>query len=55
LDELAEKFRISKKDRHTALGDTLITAIAFLAIMEKLKPKNLKDLFKKQNPPKFGL
>nr|WP_293300199.1 3'-5' exonuclease [Allomuricauda sp.] len=55
LDELAEKFRISKKDRHTALGDTLITAIAFLVIMEKLKPKNLKDLFKKQNPPKFGL
>ncbi len=55
LDELADKFRISKKDRHTALGDALITAIAFLAIIEKLKPKNLKDLFQKQNPPKFGL
>jgi len=39
LDELAEKFSISKKDRHTALGDAYITAIAFLKILEKLKLK----------------
>ncbi|MEO9891082.1 3'-5' exonuclease [Aurantibacter sp.] len=39
LDELAEKFDIAKKDRHTALGDSYITAIAFLKIMEKLKKK----------------
>ncbi len=39
LDELAEKFDISKKDRHTALGDAYITAIAFIKIMGKLKSK----------------
>ncbi len=39
LDELADKFDISKKDRHTALGDTYITALAFLKILEKLKKK----------------
>lgn len=55
LDDLAEKFSISKKDRHTALGDAYITVIAFLAILDKLKPKNLSDLIKKQKPSKFGL
>lgn len=39
LDELAEKFDISKKDRHTALGDAYITAIAFMKIINKLKLK----------------
>ncbi len=39
LDELAEKFDISKKDRHTALGDAYITAIAFMKIVQKLKTK----------------
>ncbi len=39
LDELAEKFDISKKDRHTALGDAYITAIAFLKILSKLRKK----------------
>tara|TARA_R110002049_G_scaffold278584_3_gene457382 strand:- start:5715 stop:6380 length:666 start_codon:yes stop_codon:yes gene_type:complete len=39
LDELTEKFNISKKDRHTALGDAYITAIAFLKILKKLKEK----------------
>ena len=51
---LAEKFSISKKDRHTALGDDLITAIALLHIIDKLKPKDLKDLIKKQQPLKYG-
>ncbi len=39
LDELAEKFEIPTKDRHTALGDAYITAIAFLIIVGKLKGK----------------
>lgn len=49
LDDLADKFDISKKDRHTALGDAYITAIAFLKIVKKLKEKkatNLNELFK---------
>lgn len=49
LDELADKFDISKKDRHTAMGDAYITAIAFLKILKKLKDKKeirLKELFK---------
>ena len=47
LDDLAKRFSISRKDRHTALGDAFITAIAFLRIIEKLKPKKTKDLLKK--------
>lgn len=39
LDELAEKFDIPTTDRHTALGDAYITAIAFLNILGKLKGK----------------
>ena len=49
LDDLADKFDISKKDRHTALGDAYITAIAFLKIVKKLKEKkeiNLNQIFK---------
>ena len=49
LDDLADKFDISKKDRHTAMGDAYITAIAFLKILKKLKEKNeitLKELFR---------
>jgi DNA polymerase-3 subunit epsilon len=37
LDDLADKFDISKKDRHTALGDAYITAIAFLKIVKKIE------------------
>ena len=47
LDDLALKFNISKKDRHTALGDAYITAIAFLKIADALSNKGklkLKDL-----------
>ncbi len=47
LDELSEQFKISKADRHTALGDAYITAIAFLYILEKLKPASLQQLLKK--------
>ncbi|MDF0716693.1 3'-5' exonuclease [Muricauda sp. 334s03] len=46
LDDLAKKFSISRKDRHTALGDAFITAIAFLRSIEKLRPKKIKDLLK---------
>lgn len=47
LDELAKIYTISKKDRHTALGDAYITAISFLRILEKLKPATLKELLKR--------
>ncbi len=49
LDELALKFDISLKDRHTALGDAYITLIAFLHILNTLKNKssiNLKSLLR---------
>lgn len=42
LDELADKFDISKKDRHTALGDAYITAIAFIQISNLLKKQGKK-------------
>ena len=45
LDDLADKFDISKKDRHTAMGDAYITAIAFLKIVKKLKEKKKKGEF----------
>jgi DNA polymerase-3 subunit epsilon len=48
LDDLATKFDISTKDRHTALGDAHITAIAFLKIQKKLEEKKkitLQELF----------
>ncbi|MEM8937730.1 MAG: 3'-5' exonuclease [Bacteroidota bacterium] len=47
LDVLCEEFDIPKADRHTALGDAYITAIAFLRILDKLKPVSLEQLFKK--------
>lgn len=50
LDELTDKFEISKEDRHTALGDAYITAIAFVKIISALKKKKtvtLKYLLKK--------
>ncbi len=47
LDELSEQFDIPRTDRHTALGDAYITAIAFLHILEKLKPASLEQLLKK--------
>lgn len=44
LDDLADKFDISKKDRHTAMGDAYITAIAFLKILKKLKEKEKQEV-----------
>jgi DNA polymerase-3 subunit epsilon len=49
LDDLADKFNISKEDRHTAIGDAYITAIAFQKILNRMKCRKeptLKDLFK---------
>ncbi|HJS01262.1 MAG TPA: 3'-5' exonuclease [Flavobacterium sp.] len=45
LDDLADKFDISKKDRHTAMGDAYITAIAFLKILKKLREKDQNMLY----------
>ena len=39
LDELARKFDLSCRDRHTALGDAYITAMAFLKILTRLEAK----------------
>ncbi|MEM9142182.1 MAG: 3'-5' exonuclease, partial [Bacteroidota bacterium] len=39
LDELADRFNISKKDRHTALGDAYITAMLFLKTLTQLREK----------------
>ncbi|WP_224485531.1 3'-5' exonuclease [Robertkochia aurantiaca] len=36
LDEIAENLDISVKDRHTAAGDAMITAIAFMKIIGRL-------------------
>lgn len=44
LDELTDKFDISKKDRHTALGDAYITAIAFIRIRHALSRKGITTL-----------
>jgi DNA polymerase-3 subunit epsilon len=47
LDDLARKFDLSCRDRHTALGDAYITAMAFLKILTRLEEKkelNLKKL-----------
>ncbi|MFD0798671.1 PolC-type DNA polymerase III [Maribacter chungangensis] len=53
LDDLAKMYDISKKDRHTALGDAYITAIAFLRILEKLKPVTLNELLRQDGPFKL--
>jgi DNA polymerase-3 subunit epsilon len=39
LDDLVKQFNLSAQDRHTALGDAYLTAIAFLNILEKLNSK----------------
>lgn len=53
LDELAERYNIPKTDRHTALGDAYITAIAFLQILSSLRPASLKHLLKRDRPWEF--
>jgi len=53
LDDLAKVYDISQNDRHTALGDAYITAIAFLRILEKLKPATLNELLKRDRLFRF--
>lgn len=44
LDDLCEDLQISKKGRHTASGDALITALAFMKIRKKLLNENIRRL-----------
>lgn len=39
LDDLVKRFNLPAQDRHTALGDAYLTAIAFLHILEMLNSK----------------
>ena len=48
LDELCEELKVEKTDRHTAIGDALITAIIFQKTLSRIflnKEFNLKKLF----------
>lgn len=44
LDDLCEDLQISRKGRHTASGDALITALAFMKIKKKLLNENIQKL-----------
>ncbi len=46
LDELCEALNISKNDRHKAMGDALITALAFLKILTRFKSSKKTSLKK---------
>ncbi len=49
LDGLAELFNIKVKGRHTALGDSLITAELFLKLLALLKDQGITTLHDLQN------
>ncbi|WP_372746469.1 PolC-type DNA polymerase III [Lutibacter sp.] len=44
LDELCEIYNIKMHDRHTALGDALLTAYVFLKLTYKYKKNNILNL-----------
>ena len=43
MDELCDQFKISKTDRHTALGDAYLTAQVFQKLIAKLKARGIKN------------
>ena len=49
LDELCEIYKIKMHDRHTALGDALITAYIFLKLTYKYKKNNVLNLTELMN------
>ena len=44
LDELCDSYNIIKHDRHTALGDALLTAYLFLKLTYKFRKNNVLNL-----------
>lgn len=44
LDDLCDTYQIKKHDRHTAMGDALLTAYVFLKIIGKYKRNKALDL-----------
>lgn len=44
LDGIAERLGIAVVDRHTALGDSLVTAAVFLRMVEMLRERNVRTL-----------
>jgi DNA polymerase-3 subunit epsilon len=45
LDELCDLYNVKMHDRHTALGDALITAYLFLKQIAKYKKNSVLNLF----------
>ncbi|MBL6957493.1 MAG: PAS domain-containing protein [Rhodospirillales bacterium] len=44
LDAIAERFAIEIQGRHTALGDSLVTAAVFLKMLDLMEARNIKTL-----------
>ncbi|MDQ5928982.1 MAG: polymerase subunit epsilon [Bacteroidota bacterium] len=44
LDELCNSYNITKHDRHTALGDALLTAYLFIKLIYKFRKNNVLNL-----------